>query len=136
MLNYRLDRKQNLSILKRKRKDTTKQPLRLKRALKSEEREKKTDHVLPINTNTTFNSTVSVLSCTATHMNNVLCAHTHLLTTRLHSSYKIFRRSREQHPKEKNLAIYIYIYRYIYLYISIYRYIYIHNYSLITYINL
>lgn len=36
---------------------------------------KKRHHVLPINTNTTFNSTVSVLSCTATHRHNVLHAH-------------------------------------------------------------
>lgn len=38
-------------------------------------RAKERHHVLPINTNTTFNSTVSVLSCTATHRHNVLHAH-------------------------------------------------------------
>lgn len=82
MLNYRLNRKHNLNKEKKK-KDTTKKkkkPLGLKLVLKSEEREKKKKktghHVLPINTNTTFNSTVSVLSCTATHMHNVLRAHT------------------------------------------------------------
>lgn len=80
MLNYRLNRKQHLNIQKKTQKTTTtEKPLRLKRALKSEEGmaggRKTGHHVLPINTNTTFNSTASVLFCTTTHMRNVPRAH-------------------------------------------------------------
>lgn len=83
-------------------------------------------HVLPINTDTTFNSTASVLFCTTTHMRNVPRAHArhpvadNTLTLCCHT--KSFRGACEQ--KKKNLLI-LYIYLCIYIYISIYLFIHI-----------
>lgn len=128
MLNYRLNRKQHLNIQKKTQKTTTtEKPLRLKRALKSEEGmaggRKTGHHVLPINTNTTFNSTASVLFCTTTHMRNVPRAHTrhpvadNTLTLCCHT--KSFRGACEQKKKKNLLILYIYIYISIYLFIHI-----------------
>lgn len=127
MLNYRLNRKLIFSITK------TKQPLRLKPALKSEEgREKwKEGHrVLPINTNTTFDSPpLNMILYSYTHAQ--YAAHSRTPTSRWQSEqtlspYKIFQRSHcEHHQKEKKnldiLYIYIYIFIHLFIHILIYK---------------
>lgn len=124
MLNYRLNRKQNL---KKKKKDTIDPETQASAEVWGEKEKKKTGHhVLPINTNTTFNSTASVLSCTATHRHNVLHAHTlHLIadnTTTICCHIKSFRGVVSNIWKKKKISwYYIYIYIYLFIHILIYK---------------
>lgn len=72
--------------------------------------------MLLINTNTTFNSTVSVLFCTATHMLNVLHPHT---DQRQHDNYcAVHNCGRTMSKFKKKNLIFLYI---IILHILIYK---------------